>query len=836
MPKINWLYRTLGWLIVLASAATALVGAGVFLYLSPNLPSVDVLRDVQLQTPLRVYTRDGELIGEFGEMRRTPVKLAELPPLFVKAVLAAEDDSFYHHHGVDVKSLMRAASQLVASGHIQTGGSTITMQVAKNYFLTQERTFSRKFHEILLALQIERELSKDEILELYVNKIFLGNRAYGVEAAAQVYYGKPINELSLGQWAMIAGLPKAPSANNPIARPERAAERRNWILGRMLGLGYINRAQHEAATQEPLGASYHGSVLGLDASYVAEMVRQEMLERFGSKVYTDGYVAYTTLDSKLQRSADRAVVDGLLAYDRRHGYRGPERRLKPATQGDNKTNWQRQLLAIPEMGNLQPAAVLAVDTRAFTVLFANGETATVDWASGLDEMRRFVDEDHRGPAPQTASDIVAVGDVVRVRRNGKGILELQQIPVIEGALISLNADDGAIITLVGGFNFKHSKFNRATQAQRQPGSGFKPFIYTAALEHGFTPATIINDAPIVFQDEAMENAWRPVNDTGKFYGPTPLRDALFKSRNVVSIRVLQQIGIDTAIDYVERFGFDKANIPRNLSIALGSLSVTPMQMVKGFAVFANGGYRIEPYVLQRVLDRNSDLLYEAKPAVACPSCTIEQSAESTENNAANSVAQLATERVPTTEPAATPPSTTAPQVLDKRYAFIMDTMLHDVVTRGTAEAAVSLGRADLAGKTGTTSGPVDTWFTGYSGGIVTTAWAGFDQNKLMGRKEYGATIALPIWMDFMRTALNGRPLRHFKQPEGVVSLRIDPHTGQRASPDQPDAIFEYFTEDNLPGQGGIESNGFESNSFENNAPSNGTPAPPSNGMSVQDLF
>ncbi|HSB96475.1 MAG TPA: penicillin-binding protein 1A [Spongiibacteraceae bacterium] len=824
MPKIKWLYRILCWLVVLASAAITLVGAGVFLYLSPNLPSVDVLRDVQLQTPLRVYTSDGELIGEFGEMRRTPVKLAELPPLFIKAVLAAEDDNFYQHHGVDVKSLMRAASQLLASGHIQTGGSTITMQVAKNYFLTQERTFSRKFHEILLALQIERELSKDDILELYVNKIFLGNRAYGVEAAAQVYYGKSIDELSLSQWAMIAGLPKAPSANNPIAKPERAVQRRNWILGRMLSLGYIDHAQYQAATAEPLAASYHGSVLGLEANHAAEMARQEMVQRFGLKAYTDGYVAYTTLDSKLQRTANNAVIDGLLAYDQRHGYRGAELRLKDGDQ----TLWLRKLRTLSEINGLQAAAVSTIEPRAFTALLADGRTISVDWSSGLGEMRRYVDEDHRGPAPQTASDIVAVGDVVRVRRTAKGLWELRQIPVLESALICLNADDGAVLTLVGGFNFQHSKFNRATQAERQPGSGFKPFIYTAALEHGFTPASIINDAPIVFQDDQMENAWRPVNDTGKFYGPTPLRTALFKSRNVVSIRVLQQIGVDTAVNYVERFGFDKSKIPRNLSIALGSLSVTPMQMVKGFAVFANGGYRIEPYVLQRVLDRNGEVIYQANPAVACPTCAntgrfATRSSDTTEPGA-DPQAIATTADAPAPINSAAPAPTMAPQVLDKRYAFIMDTMLHDVVSRGTAEAAAGLGRGDLAGKTGTTSGPVDTWFTGYAGGIVTTAWAGFDQNKLMGRKEYGATIALPIWMDFMRTALAGRPERHFKQPEGVVSLRIDPHTGQQARADQPDATFEYFTEDNLPGQEGPDS-----------SPGNSA-APPANGMSVQDLF
>lgn len=820
MSKISSFVRVVIWIFLGIGAVPVLLGTAAFLYLSPNLPSVDALRDVQLQTPLRIYSNDGELIGEYGEMRRTPIKLGNLPPLFIKAVLAAEDDNFYSHHGVDVKSLMRAGSQLLTSGHIQTGGSTITMQVAKNYFLTQERTFARKFSEILLALQIEHELSKEEILELYLNKIFLGNRAYGVEAAAQVYYGKSINELTIAQWAMIASLPKAPSANNPIAKPERAIQRRNWILGRMRYLGYIDQQQHDLAVREPLNASYHGSVLGVEASYAAEMVRQEMVDRFGAKAYTDGYIAYTTLDSKLQSTANRAIVDGLLNYDVRHGYRGPERRLPPAPDGDNKTLWLHRLAATPEAGGLIPAAVLGVESRAFSALLATGQTVTIDWEHGLGGARRFVDEDHRGAAPQTAADIVAVGDLIRLRKNAKGDWELRQLPLLQSALVSINADDGAIISLVGGFDFRQSKFNRITQAQRQPGSGFKPFIYTAALEHGFTPATIVNDAPIVFQDEQMEEAWRPENDTGKFYGPTPLRQALFKSRNVVSVRVLQQIGIDTAIDYVQRFGFDKNAIPRNLSLALGSLSVTPMQMVRGFAVFANTGYLIEPYLLQRVADRYGAIVYEAKPVLACSICD------------QNPVALIADTNSTTTEPDSTTmnnpaaaQSPIAPQVLDKRYAFIMDSMLRDVVARGTAEAASSMGRSDMAGKTGTTSGPVDTWFTGYSGGIVTTAWAGFDQNKPMGRDEYGATVALPIWMEFMHAALAGKPERHFKQPEGVVSLRIDPHTGLRAPPEQADAVFEYFTEDNTPGQDGSDV-----------APSGSSAPATTGGMSEQDLF
>ncbi len=822
MTKLGSFARATIWWLLGLSALAVMLCAAAFLYLSPNLPSVDALKDVQLQTPLRVYTSDGELIGEFGEMRRTPIQLRNLPPLFIRAVLAAEDDSFYTHHGVDIKSLIRAGSQLITSGHIQTGGSTITMQVAKNYFLTQERTFARKFNEILLALQIEHELSKEEILELYLNKIFLGNRAYGVEAAAQVYYGQSIQELSIAQWAMIAGLPKAPSSNNPITNPKRAMERRNWILGRMRYLGYIDGAQYESAVNEPLNASYHGSILGVEASHAAEMIRQEMIERFGMQAYTEGYIAYTTLDGNLQRVATRTVVEGLLGYDTRHGYRGAERKFKPAEDGalspvDDKTRkaWRRALQSIPVVGGLTPGVVFSVEPKALNVLLATDEVVQIDWEHGLSKARRLIDEDHRGASPKSAADVAASGDMIRLRKNAKGEWELSQAPALQSALISLDADDGAIKSIVGGFDFRQSKFNRVTQAQRQPGSGFKPFVYSAALESGLTPATIMNDAPIVYHEAGMEEAWRPENDTGEFYGPTPLRQALYKSRNVVSVRVLQQIGIDTVIDYVPRFGFSKNQLPRNLSLALGTLSATPMQMARGFAVFANTGYLIEPYLLQRVVDRNGTVVYEANPVRACPDCdTLTATAD--DPNAT---------RYDTPATDAEPKGPIAPQVLDKRYAFIMDSMLKDVVVRGTATAARVLGRSDMAGKTGTTSGPVDTWFNGYSGGIVTTVWAGFDSNKPMGKNEYGSTVALPIWIEYMRAALAGKPERPFKQPQGVVSLRIDPHTGLEASPDQPDAVFEYFTEDNLPGQG---IPGF--------MPDDGSAPAPVNGVSEHDLF
>ncbi len=790
MTILSKLLRFFLWLVLLAAAGGTMLGTAVFLYLSPNLPSVDVLRDVQLQTPLRVFTRDGELIGEFGEMRRTPLKFEEIPPLFVKALLAAEDDSFFQHHGVDFKSLTRAATQLAVSGHIQTGGSTITMQVAKNYFLSYERTFARKFNEILLAVQIERELSKNEILELYLNKIFLGNRAYGVEAAAQVYFGKSLNQLTLAQWAMIASLPKAPSSLNPIANPERALARRNWILGRMRNLHYITQAEFELAVQEPTGASFHGLIQSVEAGYVAEMVRQEMLQRFGSKAYTEGYVAYSTIDSKQQLAARRAVADGLLAYSQRHGYRGPESRLQPATEAE----WQKSLRRLPDLAGLRAAAVTRVGDKSFTALLSDGRHITVEWDNGLATARKYLDIDGRGPSPQQAADVVAIGDIVRLREDAKQQWELLQLPAAQSALVSLDADSGAIQALVGGFDFLHSKFNRVTQAQRQPGSSFKPFFYTAALEHGFTPATIINDAPIVFEDAGLENTWRPENDEGKFYGPTPLRKALYKSRNVVSIRVLQRLGIERAINYVQRFGFTKAQLPRNFSLALGTLSATPMQMATAYSVLANGGFRVQPYVLDKVLDRDGNTIYQAQPALACNECTAPDPGADALSTPAEASITLANAPVAP----AIAPTNVAPRVLDARIQFLINSLLQDVVRRGTATAASTMGRNDIGGKTGTTNGPTDAWFSGYSGGVVTTAWLGFDQNTPIGKKEFGSTAALPIWMDYMRVALKDRPERIFRQPEGVVSLRIDPHTGLRAQPGQSDAEFEYFLEENQP--------------------------------------
>jgi penicillin-binding protein 1A len=802
MPQFTKFIRITIWLTLAAFSGAALVFTGAFLYLSPKLPSVDVLRDVRLQTPLRIYSADRQLIGEFGEKRRNPIDYEDVPASFIQAILAAEDDRFFSHHGVDVKGLLRAASQLIATGAIQTGGSTITMQVAKNYFLSQERTFSRKFNEILLALQIERELPKQEILALYLNKIFLGHRAYGVEAAAQVYYGKSIQELSLAQWAMLAGLPKAPSAFNPIVNPERAKVRRDWILGRMHELGYIPESDYQQAKNEAISASYHGAQLDASAPYIAEMVRKEMLQRYGKGIYTDGYKVYTTVNARLQQTAQQAIVDGLVAYDQRHGYRGPEAQFPPDPQrpGTEQTEiWLKALSATPTIAEMYPAIVIANQGQHLQLMMRAGQLIDIGWHQGLSDKRSFIDVNRRGPSPQLSKDIAEVGDLVRVKQQPDGSWQLTQVPNAQAALVSLDADNGAILSLVGGFDFHQSKFNRITQAARQPGSNFKPFIYTAALESGYSPASIINDAPIVFEDKSLESTWRPTNASGQFFGPTRLRQALFKSRNLVSIRLLQNLGIRNAIDYSARFGFDSKQLPTDLSLALGSHSLKPMEIVSGYSAFANGGYHVKPYLIDHITGIDDQELYRASPVTVCRDC--EQQANEPEKP--EPLEEISMEEIlaSNTSEAENPQ---AERIIEARVAFLIDSMLKDVVKRGTARRARVLNRNDLAGKTGTTNGPTDAWFSGYGGGIATTAWLGFDKNQVLGRREYGGSAALPIWIDYMKEALKGRQERILEQPQDIVSVKIDPKTGLLARPGQQDAIFEYFRSENVPTEIAIE--------------------------------
>ena len=861
MPRAKSVLSFFFWSALAAVGGLCVSLAGMYLYLAPNLPPVESLKETHYQIPLRIYSQDGELIGEFGEKRRSPITYDDIPQPFIDAILSAEDDRFYSHGGVDIKGLLRAVTQLVQSGEIQGGGSTITMQVARNFFLTREQVFTRKFNEILLALQIERELTKAEILSLYLNKIYLGNRAYGIQAAAQIYYGKNINELSLAQFAMIAGLPKAPSAYNPIANPSRALIRRDWILSRMRDLGHINQTQYAEAVEQPITAKNHGSVVSTDAPYVAEMARKEMINRYGLAAYTDGYQAYVTVDSRLQKTAQQAIINGLESYDQRHGYRGPEASFtatatgeenlplsalaaNPETTpnnnlGDNQATekdtlllfnsasydreaWVKQLQALPTYANRHPAVVTKVGDEHIEALLGNNEFIRLDKHQGLEKIRPFINENRRGQSYTSIKEFLKPGDVIRVKQDQDHWV-FTQIPQAQGALISLNPKNGAIRAMVGGYDFSQSHYNRAVQAARQPGSNFKPFIYSIALENGFTPATVVNDAPIVFDDANLEDTWRPENSTGKFYGPTRLRKALYNSRNLVSIRVLRNVGISTTIKELARFGFNTRQFPHDLSLALGSSALTPLEVAAGYAILANGGYRVEPFLVERVL-RDGELISLARPDTVCDKqCQEEKQLAQMETDLARSIAEQNTG--PDTSYVATAeesvietsspkedydqatdgvlaleeqPLPEAARVMDERTNYLINSMLRDVITRGTGTQAKSLKRSDLAGKTGTSNGPTDAWFSGYNSHLVATTWIGFDQNQNLGTREFGGSAALPVWIDFMRDALRGVPEELPRQPDGIVSVKINPDTGERALPGDPDGIFEFFREEMAP--------------------------------------
>lgn len=784
MKSASSVWSRLVSLLLLSSLGIALLLSGMYLYLAPKLPSVEALKEAKLQVPLRIYSKNLKLIGEFGEKRRIPVTLEQTPPLFIQAVIAAEDDRFYSHGGVDIQSLMRAVSELITTGEIQTGGSTITMQVARNFFLSNRQTFARKFNEILLALQIERQLSKDEILELYINKIYLGHRAYGIGAAAQVYYGKSVNELDLSELATIAGLPKAPSTINPITNPQKATERRDWILTRMLKLNYIDQAQFDEAIHKPVIASFHDLPLDTDAPYVAEMARQFALEKIGDSAYEDGYQVITTIDENLQAIAQKAVQDAVFEYDKRHGYRGPEAHVKLpeglVTPENIPDEIRQQLKDISNIAGTVPAIIVDIkkdELTAHTIKYGN---ITVSWQKVRDYLAPYIDENRTGAIPESPAQTFKKGDVIRVIQTSSNHWEIRQLPRIQAALVSLNPDNGAIISLSGGFDFKQSKYNRIIQANRQPGSSFKPFFYVTALENGFTAATLINDSPVVFDDANLENAWRPENSSDEFLGPIRLRKALYNSRNLVSIRLMKAIGIDKAIEGTVRFGFIREQLPRDLSLALGSLSVPPMTIVTAYASFANGGYKIEPYLVDTILDSSNQIIYKSAPVTVCHSC---------EQDVTIDAAAILNDETDNTR---------APRIMSSQVAYIMDSILRDVIKKGTATKALSLKRGDIAGKTGTTNGPTDVWFSGYSPAIVTTTWMGFDDNQNIGKKEYGGSAALPIWIDFMQAALSGTKEMHRPQPEGLVAVMIDEKSGLRAPPGQDNVLFEIFPSNQLP--------------------------------------
>ena len=756
-----------------------LVLGATYLYLAPDLPDIETLKDVKLKLPLRVYARDGALIAEFGKERRTPVRYNDVPDLMVKAFLAAEDDRFFTHPGVDYQGLIRAAVHLIKTGQKGQGGSTITMQVARNFFLSREKTFLRKINEIFLSLKIENELSKEDILELYLNVIYLGHRSYGVQAASQVYYGRNVHELSLAEIAMIAGLPKAPSRYNPIVNPKRALLRRDYILGRMLSLEYITDEQYQQAKQTSVVASLHGLKLQVEAPYTAEMVRSEMLKRYGQDIYTKGYRVYTTIDSHAQLGANNALRKALLGYDKRHGFRGAERHF-PELIGREKIEWDQVLVDIPKVGGLRPAIVEKVEDKQVTVYLGKGQQIILGW-DDIKWARIYLDVNQRGPALKSANEILQAGDMIRIESVGKDKWQLSQIPKVAGALVSLAPKDGRILALTGGFDYFYSKFNRVTQAHRQPGSSIKPFIYTAALAKGFTPASMINDAPVVFDDPALESTWRPENYSGKFYGPTRLREALVHSRNLVSIRLLREIGIGYTARYLKRFGITRTMIQRDLSLALGSGSVTPMELASAYTVIANGGFMVSPYFIDRIEDDDGTVLFKSNPAVACAECEIEN------------------KKVPV--PEVTPPENTvnlAKRSLSAQNAYLIQSIMRDVVKRGTGRGALRLGRRDLAGKTGTTNDQRDAWFSGFNGEVVASAWVGFDKVQPLGNKETGGRAALPMWVDYMRVALKGIPETVLKQPDGMVTVRIDPVTGLLANTATRNAIFETFVSGKLP--------------------------------------
>ncbi len=797
MHLLKFLFATITTVV----CGLALSLSGAFLYLSPNLPSVESLRSIELQIPLRVYSNDAKLIAEFGEMRRSPILFNDIPKNFIHALLAAEDDNFANHYGVDPGSLVRAAAQILKTGRIQTGGSTITMQVAKNFFLSSERSFSRKANEILLALQIERELTKDEILELYVNKIYLGNRAYGIEAASQVYYGKSISDISLAELAMIAGLPKAPSRFNPIANPERSMERRNWILARMLKLGRISDEQYQEAVNEPLTASLHINMPDLNAPYIAEMVRAEMVGRFGGQAYTDGYSVTTTIPSNLQEHAQQAIRSGLIAYDRRHGYRKPKQTAIP------ESLWAQTLAKTRRISQFLPAIVTQVDSNAITVLLADGTLEQVAWKS-MQWARPHINSRSMGPVPRKPADVVSVGDLIQVQRQTDKSLSFAQIPKAQAALVSLDPHSGAIRSLVGGLSFEQSNYNRAIQAKRQPGSSFKPFVYSAALDAGYTAATIVNDAPLEIFEAGMKEVWRPKNDNNSFLGPIRVREGLYRSRNLVSIRILQDIGMQYARDYISQFGFSLNDLPRNLSLALGTATLTPMEITTGWTVFANGGFKIEPYMIERIENRDGQTIFTANPARTPTALSLATGTSAAE------IEKPLTEEAPAV----------AKRIIDERTAYIMTSMLQDVIKRGTGRRALSLNRSDLAGKTGTTNESKDSWFAGYNSDVVTTVWAGFDQPESLGRNEYGGTVALPIWIDYMAYALKDKPLHTPQEPAGMMTLRIDPISGRIARPGTANAYFEIFkSEDTLPSMSEFEDNWAAPNSSPYLEPAESTP-------------
>ncbi|HUX73442.1 MAG TPA: penicillin-binding protein 1A [Steroidobacteraceae bacterium] len=785
--------------IIVAGALFAFANVCAYVYLKPSLPNVDALRDVQLQVPLRIYTRDGRLIASIGEQRRIPVRYDQIPKKLIEAFLAAEDDRFFQHPGVDWQGILRAALADLRAGAVRQGGSTITMQVARDVFLTPRRDIKRKMSEIYISLRMESQYSKEDIFSIYANRTFLGERAYGVGAAAEVYFGKRLDQLSIAEMATLAGIPKAPSQVNPVANPQAARIRRAYVLRRMLALHYITQEEHDAADSSPVESRLHGPTLEVQAPYVAEMVRADMQAKYGAGIYTDGYKVVTTIDSRLQTAATVAVRTGLLEYDRRHGYRGPIAKLE-LPHGARPRVLNAALDRFPDVGGLRPAVVEDVGSKSARIFVKDLGVMSLPWEK-LSWARRELPGGDVGAAPTTATQILSRGDVIYTVGTTAENTQFVQVPEAQSALVAIDPHDGAVSALIGGFDYYQSNFNRAVQARRQPGSAFKPFIYSAAFDKGFTPASVVLDAPIVLDDTSDDQAWRPKNDANKFYGPTRLREALVRSRNLVTVRLMREIGGEYARNYVTRFGFDKSQLPDDLTLALGTAEVSPLQLAQGYAAFANGGFRVTPYYIDRIEDESGKTIFQADPAVACFECG--HRAMPPAALIAHAAGHGQTDRAGLDSGAPDgdtliPAKNLAPQVIRPQVAYLLADMMADVIRHGTGVRARALNRDDVAGKTGTTNDHHDAWFAGFNGDLVATVWVGFDQDRSLGAGEEGGRTAVPIWTYFMHQALMGAPRRGVPLPDGVVTARINPQTGLLASADDPSAIMEKFIEGDLP--------------------------------------
>jgi penicillin-binding protein 1A len=754
-----------------------------------------------------VYSRDGRLIAQFGEQRRIPLPFDAIPQQMVNAVLAAEDDNFFQHSGVDYPGLLRAVIRHLLSGEKGEGGSTITMQLTRGIFLSPEKSYRRKLLEIFLTLRIEQQFSKQEILTLYLNKMFLGQRAYGVGAAAEVYFGKTVSQLTLPEIALIAGTFRLPSRDNPVANPDLAQHRRSYVLRRMREKDFITQQEHDAAVTAAVESKLHGPAIEIDAPYIAEMVRADLYNRLGTDAYTAGYEAITTLDSRLQVAAVRALRTALIEYDQRHGFRGPAGHVTVPAQA-RESEWSQLLDEFPDRGGLEPALVLSVDERSAVAWSRGHGRVNLPW-TGLSWARAPLADGSIGPALQRASDVIAKDDVVYVVQERAGTWRMAQVPEAQGAFVAMDPQDGGIAALVGGFDYFGSNYNRAVQAKRQPGSAFKPFLYSAALEQGFTPASVVNDAPLVIDDPSMESAWRPQNNSREFRGPMRLREALVRSRNLVSIRVMHALGPAYATKYIERFGFAENTLPRNLTLALGTAQVSPLEMAGAYSVFANGGYRVDPYYIDRIRGPGGNVVYESQPRFVCQGCldppTGDTAGASDALKDGNKEGDAPILSVTSDERSwggmkYLQEKMLAPASISPQNDYLMADMMSDVVRRGTATRALQLKRNDIAGKTGTTNDRRDAWFCGFNSSLVGTAWIGFDQERSLGPGEEGSRTALPMWIYFMGEALQGLPEQHRAQPPGMVTMRISADTGLAARPGESDAIFEMFMAGHLPAE------------------------------------